>query len=230
VFVAPRTATVFSLALFPQVFLFQRVLNSDVVFVLSDRRLDDHNPANRCVLRSAFGATQRIEIPVHRKGVLIDEVDVPESATWFPEIEQQVRRIYSGLPMASAATGLVSQMLPPNTSPWLTDYLLHPFVVTLRSLGWEKEIVRGATEQRGCYPADAEYLLDLCLQNRCDRFIVGAGAEARYRSLFRRGGVRIISQRWRGSASFRGRDSILDAVARFSVSDIRARMQADLNR
>jgi len=224
---APRTATVFSLALFPQVFLFERVLNADVVFVLSDRHLDGHNLANQCVLRSASGAMQRIEIPVHRRGVPIDEVDVPESATWFPEIEQQVRRIYSGLPMASAATGLVSQMLPPNTSPWLTDYLLHPFVVTLRWLGWEKEIVRGATEQRRCYPVDAEpeYLLDLCLQKGCDRFIVGADAEARYRSLFRHGGVRIISQRWHRAADLPARDSILDPVARFSVSDIRGRMQ-----
>jgi len=34
---APRTATVFSLALFPQVFLFERVLNADVVLVLHDR-------------------------------------------------------------------------------------------------------------------------------------------------------------------------------------------------
>ena len=222
---APRTATAFSLALFPQLFLFERVLNADLVFVLSDRRLDDRNPANQCVLRSDFGATQRIEIPVHRRGVPIDQVEVPEPDTWFPEIEQQVARIYSGLPMASAATGLVSQMLPPNTSPWLTDYLVHPFVVTLRWLGWEKEIVRGATEQRRCYPADAEYLLDLCLQKKCDRFIVGAGAEARYRSLFRHGGVRIISQHWHGSADLSARDSILDAVARFSASDVRGRMQ-----
>jgi WbqC-like protein family len=222
---APRTATVFSLALFPQVFLFQRVLNADVVFVLSDRRLDDRNPANQCVLRSDFGATQRIEIPVHRRGVPIDQVEVPEPDTWFPEIQQQVARIYSGLPMASAATGLVSQMLPPYPSPWLTDYLLHPFVVTLRCLGWEKEIVRGATEQRRRYSVDAEYWLDLCLHNGCDRFIVGADAEARCRPLFRGGGVRIISQHWHGPADLSARDSILDAVARFSVSDVRGRMQ-----
>jgi len=187
---APRTATVFSLALFPQVFLFERVLNADVVFVLSDCRLDDHNRANQCALRSASGAIQRVEIPVHRRGVPIDEVDVPESATWFPGIEQQVRRI----------------------------------------MDWEKEIVRGATEQRRCYPADSEYWLDLCLQNGCDRFMVGADAEIKYRSLFHREGVKMISQRWQGSASFPARDSILDAVARFSVSDIRARMQADLYR
>ena len=77
---------------------------------------------------------------------------------------------------------------------------------------------------------DAEYWLDLCLQNGCDRFIVGADAEARCRSLFRRGGVRIISQHWHGSADLPARDSILDAVARFSVSDIRAKMQSELNR
>jgi WbqC-like protein family len=227
VFMAPRTATVFSLALFPPVFLFERVLNADVVFVLSDRRLDDKNHANQCVLRSAAGVPRRVEIPVHRKGVPIDEVDVPEPSTWFPEMQQQVRQTYSGLPMASAATELVSQLLPPYASPWLTDYLLHPFVMTLRWLGWEKEIVRGATVQRRYYlgDADSEYLLDLCLQNKCNRFIVGTGPEINYRPLFRTKGVSIISQRWQGSANLPARDSILDAVARLSGADICGRMR-----
>lgn len=123
---SPRTATGFSLALFPPVFLFERVLNADVVFVLTDRRLDDKNHANQVVLRSAAGAPQRVEIPVHRKGVPIDEVDVPDPSTWFPEMEQNVRRTYGGLPMASAATELLSQLLPPYTSPWLMDTWCNP--------------------------------------------------------------------------------------------------------
>jgi len=206
------------------VFLFERVLNSDVVFVLSDRRLDDKNHANQCVLRSAAGAPRRVEIPVHRKGVPIDEVDVPEPSTWFPKMQQEVRRTYGGLPMASAATELVSQLLPPYASPWLTDYLMHPFVKTLEWLGWEKEIVRGASVERHRYVVDSEYLLDLCLQNNCKRLIVGTGSEMN-RPLFRREGVNIIRQQWQGSAALPVRDSILDAVARLSAADILRNMQ-----
>lgn len=220
-FMAPRTATVFSLALFPPVFLFERVLNADVVFVLSDRRLDDKNHANQCVLRSAAGAPRTVEIPVHRKGVPIDEVDVPEPSTWFPEMQQEVRRTYSGLPMASAATELISQLLPPCTSPWLTDYLMHPFVMTLSWLGWEREIVRGDSRQRNRYDTDCDYLLDLCLENRCQRFIIGTGPETKCRGLFHKAGVTVVPQHWDGSRTLRGRDSILDAVARFSAADIR---------
>ncbi len=104
---------------------------------------------------------------------------------------------------------------------------MQPFLMTLRWLGWEKEIVRGASVQRRYYPADAdsEYLLDLCLQNKCNRFIVGTGPEINYRPLFRTKGVSIISQRWQGSANLPARDSILDAVARLSVADICERMR-----
>jgi hypothetical protein len=169
---ARRTATFFSLALFPQVFLFERVLNSDVVFVLSNRRLDDKTHPHQCLLRSTAGGRREIEIPVCKKGVPIDDVDVPDHSTWFPELQKEVHRIYARLPLASAADELVSQMLPPYTSPWLTDYLMHPFIMTLQRLGWEKEIVRGPTEKRQCYVADAKYLLDLCLENECQRLLV----------------------------------------------------------
>lgn len=75
---------------------------------------------------------------MRKKGVPIDDVDVPECSNWFPQMQKEVRRIYCGLPLALAATDLVSQLLPPYASPWLTDYLMHPFVMTLRWLGWEK--------------------------------------------------------------------------------------------
>jgi WbqC-like protein family len=224
-YVVSRTATVFSLALFPPVFLFQRVFKADVVFVLSNRRLDDKNHANQCVLRSASGATSRIAIPVRNKGVPIDDVDVPECSTWFPEMQKQVRRIHCGLPLALAATELVSQLLPPYTSAWLTDYLMHPFVMTLRWLGWEKEIVRGDSRQRNRYATDCEYLLNLCLENRCQRLIVGTGPETECRGLFHEAGVAVVPQHWDGSGTLRGRDSILDAVARFSAADILRNMQ-----
>ena len=221
-----RTATVFSLALFPDVFLFQRVLSSDVVFTLSDRRLDDKNHANECVLRSASGTRRKIEIPVRTRRVPIDEVDVPEPVTWFPGMQKEVQHIYRGLLLASAATALVSQLLPPYTSPWLTDYLMHPFVMTMRWLGWEKEIVRGDHLQRRRYASDCEYLLDLCLENRCQRLIVGTGPETKCRELFCKAGLALVSQRWDGSKDLLGRDSILDAVARFSAADINKSLQA----
>ena len=221
VFMAPRTATVFSLALFPPVFLFERVLNSDVVFVLSDRRLDDKNHANQCFLRSVAGCTWKIEIPVSEKGMPIDRVGVPERSNWFPQMQKEVRRSYSGLPLASAATELVSQLLPPFPSPWLADYLMHPFVMTLEYLGWGKKIVRGDTVQRNRFATDCDYLLDLCRENRCQRFIVGTGPEINCKGLFHKAGVTVRPQHWDGSRTLRGRDSILDAVARFSVADIR---------
>ena len=129
-------------------FLFERVVKSDVIFVLSDRWLDDIDHANQCVLRSAAGVDRKIEIPVLRKGVAIDDVDVPDPSTWFPGMQAEVRRTYSGLPLGAAASDLVSQLLPSYTSPWLTDYLMNSFVVTLKMLGWKKEIVRGAALQR----------------------------------------------------------------------------------
>jgi len=225
VFMAPRTATVFSLALFPQVFLFERALNSDVVLVLSDRWLDNENHASQCFLRSAAGGTQKIDIPVRKKGVPIDDVDVPGCSNWFPQMQKEVRRIYCGLPLALAATELVSQLLPPYTSPWLTDYLMHPFAMTLRWLGWEKEVVRGDSRQRNRYATDCDYLLDLCLENRCQRLIVGTRPETQCRGRFHKAGVAVVHQHWDGSRILRGRDSILDAVARFSAAEIRGRMQ-----
>ena len=222
---APRTATFFSLALFPQVFLFRRMLSSDVVFALGDRWLDDKNHANQCLLRSATGGTQKIEIPVCKKGVPIDDVNVPECSTWFPEMQKEVRRIYGSLPLASAASALLSQSRPPFTSPWLIDYLMHSFVMTLNWLGWEKEIVRGPRVRRQRYVVDSEYLLDLCLEYGCQRLMVGAGQEMKYRTLFRSEGVSVIGQQWRGSAALPVRDSILDAAARLSPADILRNMQ-----
>jgi len=222
---ASRTATCFSLALFPQLFLFQRVLSSDVVLVLSGRRLYDRNHASRCILRSSVGSSWNIEIPVQRKEVPIDDVEVPDLSTWFPEMQNEVRRIYAGLPLASAASELVAQLPPPYTSPWLTDYLMHAFVMTLNQLGWKKEIVRGDSRQRKRYANDCDYLLDLCREKRCQRLIVGTGPETRCWELFRNAGVRLISQDWVGSGALRGRDSILDAVARLSVAEILERLQ-----
>jgi len=217
-----RTATCFSLALFPPVYLFRRVLDADVVLVLSDRHLDDKNHANQCVLRSFSGATRRIEIPVRKKGVPIDDVDVPDCSTWFPKLQEEVHGLYRGLPHASAAVELVSQLLPPypSPSPWLVDYLMHSFVKTLEWLDWKREIVRGASVQRQRYVVDSEYLLDLCLQNGCQRLIVGTGSGMKDQALFRREGVNIISQQWQGSATLRAQDSILDAIARLSAADI----------
>ena len=221
---APKTATVFSLALFPPVFLFQRVVNADVVFVLSNRRLDDRSPANQCVIRSAVGGTRKIEIPVCTKGMPIDLAAVAETSTWFPKMQNDVRSAYKGLPNAPAASELLEKSMS-GTSPWLTDYLMQAFMMTFERLGWEKDIVRGDTVQRHPYDAESEYELDLCLQNGCERFIVGTGPEIKARKLFRSKGVTLVSQDWNGTANLPARDSILDAVARLSAADILARLQ-----
>jgi len=162
------------------------------------------------------------------KGVPIDQVDVPDCSTWFPEMQKEVRRTYGGLPLAWAATELVSQLPPPYTSPRLTDYLMHPFVRTLRWLGWDKEIVRGDSLQRNRYAKEknCDYLLDLCLENRCQRLIVGTCRETSCRRLFHKAGITVVPQHWDGSRTSRGRDSILDAVARFSAAEIRKQLIA----
>jgi hypothetical protein len=95
-YMAPKTAIVFSLALFPPLFLFQRVVNADVVFVLSDRRLDDKSHANQCVIRSAVGGTRKIEIPVRTKGMPIDQVEVAERSTWFPKMQHVAAETRAG--------------------------------------------------------------------------------------------------------------------------------------
>jgi len=215
----PRTATSFSLSLFPQVFLFERVLKSDVVFLLSDRRLDAGNHANECILRSAYETKRKIEIPVSKKGFAIDDVPVPDRSNWFSDLQKQVHHIYSGLPLAEAACDLVSESLPDFDSPWLTDYLMHAFVVTLQRLGLEKEIIRGSRVERQGYVDDSEYLLGLCKQHDCDRLIVGR-SEIYRGSPFRSAGIRLENQQWHGSAILPARDSILDAVARLSAEDI----------
>ena len=40
---------------------------------------------------------------------------------------------------------------------WLTDYLMHPFVMTLRWLGWEREIAGDDSRQCKRYANDREY-------------------------------------------------------------------------
>lgn len=114
----------------PSVF-FQRVANADVVFVLSSRRLDDKSPANQCVIRSALSGTRKIEIPVRTKCVPIDQAEVAERSSWFPKMQQELQRAYSGLLKASAAAELLEESMLGITSPWLTDPLMHAFVMTL---------------------------------------------------------------------------------------------------
>jgi WbqC-like protein family len=218
------TATVFSLALFPQLFLFERVLNSDLVFVLTDRRLDARNHANRCVLRSASGSRRTIEIPVCQTDVPIDQVDVPDRSKWSSDLQREVRRTYGGLQLAGAACDLVFKSLSDFDSPQLTDYLMHSFVVTLERLGWKRKIIRGSSFERRVCVTDSEYLLKLCVEHNCSRLVIGRSEAARD-SLFHRAGIRVSRQQWSGSTILPGRDSILDAVARLSAEDIRKNMQ-----
>ena len=222
---APKTATVFSLALFPPVFLFQRVVNADVVLVLSNRRLDDKSPANQCVIRSAVGGTRKIEIPVLTKGMPIDQVAVAERSTWFPKMQNDLRSAYKGLPNASAASELLEASMLGITSPWLTDPLMCSFVMTLEWLGWQKKIVRGDTLERGRRRTESEYELALCLDHGCERFVVGKDQEINDRKPFRSKGVTVVAQQWHGTATLPAHDSILDAIARFSAADILERMQ-----
>ncbi len=218
-----KTLTFFSLALFPPVFLLQRVLAADVIVVLTDRQLDDKNHVNRCVIRPASGIMRTIEIPVRATGLRIDQTEVPAHSTWFPAMEDQVRRAYSGLEMAPEACTLLSEsMSRARSSPWLVDYLMNAFMTTMQYLGLqsEKEVFRGDSLERKPYVADSDYLLNYCLENRCNRLLVGTGPEGKWQERFSRAGVRIVRQQWHGSATLRAQDSILDAVARLSANNI----------
>jgi len=213
-----KSATALPLSLFPQSFVFERISKADIVFLLSDR-VDDKF-GNDCVIRSADRAVTRIQIPVCNRRAPVDDVVVsPDRSTWQSALEAEVRRVYRGLPFASAATELVTKSMS-YTSEWLLDYLMHAFVMTLEQLDWRKKLVRGSVVERRQFGDAADYLLYLGLKNDCDRVILGADQAKKYRGRFSAKSVTVVSQNWEGTPLLSPRDSILDAIARYSVKDI----------
>lgn len=223
---ATKTAAVFSLALFPQLYLFQRVSQADAVIVLTDRHLDDRNHVNRCMIRTAVDSFRKIKIPVNQRNRPADQVDVAKKSTWVQDIENDVRRSYRGLLYRKTAMQLLQNTIQTPDSPWLTDYLMEGFLGVLQVMGWEKKIVlRGDTLQRRRYGTESEYILDMCGMLDCRNILMGRSQLINsHRALFRRVGVEIIMQRWNESKEFPSRDSILDALARHPVEKIKEAM------
>jgi hypothetical protein len=115
----------------------------------------------------------------------------------------------------------------PFDSPWLLDYLMHALVITLQHLGWEKEIVRSEVLEQRRIGKREEYLFHLCVANNCDRLLLAADQASRYGRRFHANGITILSPHKKGSSSLRSKDSILDAVARYPIADIRKALETD---
>ncbi len=219
-----RTAVEFSLALFPQVFLFQRILQADVIFVLSSRIIDQKQHVNRCALRRADGSHYNLVIPIERLAAPapIDQTPVQDPKSWLPAMLTALDGCYRGLKFAKVAKALVHDSLENIDSPWLTDYLMSTFVATRRTLGWEhKEIVRVDSVELGTRLDESHVLVNCCGEYNCDRLIVGKAERLRLKEkLFREKKIELVTQHWCPPSLISAQDSVLDNIARYSTSEI----------
>ena len=221
-----RTATVFSLSLFPKAFLLNRVCRADVILVLTDTILDDWNHVNRCTIRTAGESFKKLTIPVTRINLPIDEARVENPRGWSSQFTRDVRKGYRGLRRAAEVEQLANTCIGQIESPWLTDYLMTAFLKTIDALGLQrKTIVRGSSEYRHRFPNDSEYFLDTCIEHDCDRLIVGHHQLSRlHQRLFRRNDVELVPQKWDGSKEIPAHDSILDILARLPLDEISSQL------
>lgn len=222
-----KTATCFSLALFPQMFLLHRVKRADVIIVLTDKNIDETNHVNRCVIRTAMESYRSLTMPVLSIGLPVDRAVVPDRRTWGAQFARDIRRAYRGLVNTEEMEALVAETLSRVNSPWLTDYLMEMFVVVLERLGFgDKKVVRGSSGHRRRYPNESEYILDMCIEHDCDKVIVGRGQQlAMQQRLFRRNDLSILTQKWEGSKELPPRDSVLDVMARLPIEEIVSQLQ-----
>lgn len=216
-----KIATVFHLALFPPSYLFERISRANVILTLSDKVVDEKNHVNRCMIRTVMERMWHLTIPINAKGIPADECRVVETLEWRKKMRSDVMRGYTGLKFSQTALEIVAEAFPEGQSEWLVDHLLHSFLVVLKKIAWEKEIIRGDTLQRRRYSNDDDYLLNLCLEAEADALIVGHTQKQNLNQrMFRKNGIELLTQDWYGSNYITARDSILDMIARHGPDDL----------
>jgi hypothetical protein len=217
-----KIGCVFSLALFPQLYMMQRVRHSDAVLIVSDSPVNDYRPLNKCALRTLTDRRAHLTIPITSPdGTPADQCTIPPHDEWKKQAIKVVTQAYGGLRYADEVIDLVDKCLKDDSetrSPWLVDVLLGGFVRMLDELRWDKQVLRGDTLQRHRYRDNSEFLLNLALEAEIDMLIVGGRQfDAINQKLFRKCGVELRAQHWNPPRGLGKTDCFLDAVARFGV-------------
>ena len=216
-----RTATPLNLQFFPALYIWNRVLASDVVLLLTEKRQEGRVRFNRCSIRTGQDGMRRLEIPTVESDAEEDWLVVKPPITWKKELLRDVRRAYRGLPYAEAALALVDKCLTAAEGQRLVDYLVTVWLETLDYLGLEKTVVRGASLERRRYASYTDFLIAICRENECNRLYLGIeqmkGLE---RPAVAAAKITLMGQDWKAPKAFPERDSILDAIARFPPARI----------
>jgi hypothetical protein len=218
---AVKTATALNLQFFPALYIWNRVLASDVVVLLTEKRQEGRVRFNRCSIRTSQDAMRRLEIPIVESSAEEDWLVVKPPITWKKDLLREVRRAYRGLPFADAALALVDKCLTAAEGQKLVDYLLTVWLETLDYLGLEKTIVRGASLERRRYASYTDFLIGICRENECNRLYLGIEQmKGLDRPLVAAAKIALAGQDWKAPKAFPERDSILDAIARFPPTKI----------
>jgi hypothetical protein len=218
---------VFSLALFPQMYIMERVRRSEVVIILSDPIINEKSPLNRCTIRTAVDKMWHLTVPVaSNSGLAADKCGVPLTDAWRRHIIREVTRGYGGLLHLPDAVDLVEKCLAEAGSDkqeWLVDVLMTSFIRLLDELKWEKEVFRGDSLQRRRYGSDSEFLLNLALEAELDSLTVGNRQKQDLnQKLFRKNGIGLAAQQWQRPTGMGAHDCILDVVARNGLAKAKA--------
>lgn len=225
-----RTGCCFNLSLFPQIFVAERILRSDVVIAFSNGIIDHETQINKCRIRTNIDSIWQFKIPLEQSGVPVDEAVVDEDYKWRERILTEVRSGYNGLKNAHRAESLARRAFADRTNRLLVNQLMSALNETLECLEWNKKvIVRGSTLQRRRYETESEFVLNLCLEAGVERLY---GGKRMFRNLntklFMDNQVQLVVQRWNGNSKINAMDCALDMIARYDLSEISDVLQNDL--
>ena len=204
-----------------------RVMNSDVILILSDRTVNDKNHVNRSMIRTATDRYWSLTVPVETEGLPADESRVDTKMPWKHKLFSDTTRAYTGLNHLDEVQHFTKHCFDGVEGDALVDWLLAAFVATMKMLKWDrKQIFRGDTLQRRRYSNESEFLLNLALESESDRLIVGRTQKVNLNQrLFQRNQVDLELQNWYGNKKINSRDSILDMIARYGAEGVEALFQ-----
>ena len=216
-----RTATALNLQFFPALYIWNRVLASDVVVLLTEKRQEGRVRFNRCSIRTSQDGMRRIEIPIFDSDAEEDWLVVKPPIEWKSTLLRDVRRAYHRLPHAEAAVKLLDKCLTVAEGQKLVDYLMTVWLETLDYLGLQKTVVRGVSLERRRYASYTDFLIGICRDNECNRLYLGIEQMKNLeRPAVAAAKVTLVGQDWKAPKAFPERDSILDAIARFPPARI----------